>query len=998
MKQKLIKYLLTVSIMFLGFLTMAQEKNITGKIKDNEGIPLPGVNVLIKNTITGTQSNFDGGFTLTAKLNDVIVFSYVGMKTKEIIIGEKSNYDVVLIEDTSKLETVVVVGYGTQKKVDVTGAVSSANLKVFENAPNTNIIQSLQGTVPGLNIGQVNSAGTTPSISIRGQTSLGGNSNVLIVLDGIMYTGSLNSLNPDDIESIDVLKDASSTAVYGAQGANGVLLITTKKGKKNRAPKITLSTSYTTQTPSRNIKPLDREGYINKVRDLFWDEAYLAPNYTELDPSFNPADYLNGVVLDTNGEIPDNDFNWWDAATKTGSITEHKVSITGGSKNTSYLISAAYTNQSGYIINDESKRKNLRANIEINLKEWWTVGMQTFATFIDNSGKEPTLSGIIRHAPLLVPYDEDGELIPFPTTTILANPFMTYHVDDYQKQNYLFGSFYSDIKIPFIDGLSYRINFGNNYRWDKHFYSSVYGSGQTGSAYKNHSSRYDYTLDNILTYKKTFAKKHDISLTLLYGATERQYESTSASGSDYSSLTLSYNSLEQATNPSISSGGWNESLNYQMGRVNYKFKDKYLITATVRRDGFSGFSENEKWGIFPSTSLAWVVTNEKFFKSKIVDFLKLRGGYGSIGNLTNRYFSLSKISRNDAYTFGDGSTTVFGQQLGSLSNTNLQWESTDGINLGVDFRLFKGRITGNAEYYNTETKNQLFSRSIPSITGVSSINVNLGNIRNKGVEFSLTSRNIEIKDFSWSSTLSFSHNKNEILTLTGLDEDEDGQEDDIIADNLFIGQSIGSIYGYEAGSIYQIGDDIPDGYYPGTSRVIDQNGDGEITSDDRIILGKTEPTFRTGLLNTFNYKNLSLNIFLNTVQGGKTGYLKANEPNVGGRQDENAILLNYLDDADFWSPLNPNGMHPRYITSPKVRPKIYQQRNFVRLQDISLAYNFPQNLLDKIGINAAKIFVSGKNLATWTKWKGWDPETGHGLSDSGRPVLKGYSLGFNVTF
>ena len=775
-------------------------------------------------------------------------------------------------------------------------------------------------------------------------------------------------------------------------------MITTKKGKKNKAPLISLTTTYTTQTPTRNVRPLDREGYIQKIRDLYWSEAYVGPDYTQANPDFDPKEYLNVAVLDDNGEILGNDFDWWDAATKKGSIKEYKLSVSGGSENTTYLLSAGYTDQSGYIINDLCKRQNFRANIDIDLKDWWTIGTQSFATFTDYSGKEPTQSGIIRHSPLLTPYDENGELIPFPTKTIMANPFMTYHTDDYETSNYLSGNFYSDMKIPFIEGLTYRLNFGNNLRWDKHYYSSIYGAGETGSAYKNHTSRYEYTLDNILTYKRLFAEKHDLTVTLLYGATERESESTNASGEGYTSLTLSYNSLEQATIQSVSSAGWNEALNYQMGRVNYKFNDKYLFTATLRRDGYSGFAENEKWGVFPSASLAWVVTNEKFFNSNIIEFLKLRGGYGSIGNLTSRYFSLATMNRFDAYIFGDGGATEFGQQVTALANSNLQWESTDGINLGVDFRLFHGRIMGNAEYYNTETKNQLFERSVPSITGVNSINVNLGNIRNKGFEFSLTSRNVEAQDFLWTSTLSFSTNRNEIVTLTGLDEDEDGKEDDIIADNLFIGESIGTIYGYEAGDIYQINDEIPEGYYPGTRRVIDQNGDGTITIDDKVILGRSEPAYRAGLLNSFTYKNFSLSFFLNTVQGGKDGYLKTNEPNTGGALNENSILLNCLDDADFWGPSNPGGENPRYMTNPKVSANKLHSRNFVRLQDVSLAYNVPQNILDKVGISAAKIFLSGKNLATWTKWRGWDPETGHGLSDSGRPVLKGYSMGINVTF
>ncbi|SHH02127.1 TonB-linked outer membrane protein, SusC/RagA family [Flavobacterium fluvii] len=996
MKKSILKYFIFFSVLF-SCLSATAQKKITGIVKDAVGLTIPGANVKIKDKKAETQTDFDGNFTISAESGDVLIFSFVGMTTTEITIDSRSNYTVVMQELASQLNEVVVVGYGTKKKTDVTGAVSTANLKAFEDSPNPNLAQSLQGSVAGLNVGQTNSAGSTPNISIRGRNSLAGNNNVLIVVDGIVYTGSINDLNPDDVASVDVLKDASSTAIYGAQGANGILMITTKKGNKNKAPQISFSNSYTTQIPTINVEPLDRQDYLDKVRDLYWNKSYLAPDYTVPDPSFNLADYVDDSLVN-QGQISGADYNWWDAATKTGSIQDFNLSVSGGGDNMSYLLSASHTDQEGYIINDVSKRTTIRANIDVNLKDWWTVGMQSFATFSDYSGEEPTLSGIIRQAPLVEPFDADGNLIPFPTGTIYSNPFMTYYVDNLDKSNNLFGNFYSDIKFPFIKGLSYRVNFGNNYRWANEYGSSIYGAGLTGSAYKNHSTRYDYTFDNIFTYKRTFAENHELEATFLYGASEREAEDTSATGEGFTDLSLSYNALEQATIQKITSGGWHEALSYQMGRVNYKYKDKYLFTGTIRRDGFSGFAENEKWGVFPSAALGWVITKEDFFKSKVVDLLKLRAGYGSNGNLTSRYFSLSRIGRSSGYVYGDGGSTEFMQQLNTLANANLQWESTGGINLGLDFKLFKGILSGSVEYYNTETKNQLFSRSVPSITGVTSVNVNLGNIQNTGYEFSLTSNNIKNDNFSWSTTFNYSHNDNKILALTGLDEDGNGVEDDIVADNLFIGKSIGTIYAYEAGPIYQIGDVIPTGYYPGTRKVIDQNNDGLIDSNDRVFQGKSEPEFRAGLLNTFTYKDFTLNVFLNTVQGGKDGYLSANEPTYGGRQSEIDNLFNILNNTDFWTPLNPDGINSRYVTAPKVIPSVFYERDFVRLQDVSLSYNFPKSLLDSAGLNSLRLFVSGKNLATWTDWKGWDPETGQGLRDDGRPVLKGYSFGLNVTF
>lgn len=987
-------------ICLVPMLSFGQGNVVEGTITGKDGQPLTGVNILVKDTQRSTQSDFVGKFSIEAQPGETLVFSFIGMTPQQRVVAKGSTFNITLQETSNELKEVVLVGYGSQKKADLTGAVSRANLEPFRQAPNVNIAQSLQGTVAGLNIGQVNSAGQNPSISIRGMTSIGGNNNVVIIVDGVNYPGGLGSINPDDVASVDVLKDASSAAVYGAQGANGVILITTKKGGKNRAPQISFTTSYTTQTPTNSIRPLDREGYLNKVKNLYWDKAYLAPSYTQPDPSFNLATYLYNTEVDSNGNIKPGDYDWWANGTKTGDIKDYKVSIAGGGDKSTYLLSASYTDQAGYIVNDSFKRTTVRANVGVDVTSWWNLSTQSFATFSDYSGEEPTLANIIRMPPMFSPYDADGNIVSNPTgNNTLGNPFKTYAIDDYDKQNYFFANFSSDIKIPFVKGLSYKINFGNNYSISNRYNSNKYGAGDTGSAYKNNSSRYDYTFDNIVNYKRTFAEDHNLDITLLYGATHRQSESTFANGTGFTNLNLSYNSLEVAAIQTINSDGWDEAQNYQMARLNYKFSNKYLVTGTIRRDGFSGFAENNKWGVFPSVSLGWVVSEEGFFKNiEAVNSLKLRAGYGTIGNLTTRYFSLSRIGTYNAYVFGDGGSTALGQTLNSLENDDLKWETTGGINLGVDFSLFNSRIFGTVEYYDTETKDQLFQQPVPTITGVNSINVNLGNIRNKGVEFTLNSKNIDVNDFRWNTTLTYSRNTNEILSLNGLDEDKDGKEDDIIASGLFIGQPIGAIYGYEAGDIYQIGDVIPTGFYLGSRKIIDQNGDGAITQADRIILGKSEPDYRVGLLNTFSYKDFTFDIFFNSVQGGKNGYLSGNEPTYGGRRDENAQVYNFLNNTDFWSPANPNGVNPSYITAPSTIANKLYDRSFIRLQDISLGYNLPKDVLNGLGISSLKLYLSGKNLKTWTNWRGWDPETGNGLADNGRPVLQGYSLGLNVTF
>lgn len=973
-------------------------QTISGRVTSAGSLEgLPGVTVLQKGTTNGISTGPDGDFTLRAPLGSVLVFSAVGMVSQEATVTGPT-LAVVMATDTKALDEVVVVGYGAQRKSDLTGAVASANLDAFREAPNTNIAQSLQGTVPGLNVGQVNSAGGNPSIQVRGANTINGNADVLIVLDGIIYNGSLASINPDDVASIDVLKDASSTAVYGAQAANGVLLITTRKGKAGQT-RISYSGSYATQTPSVNRRPQNREEFLQRQRDLNYRTAYLAPDYTTPNPAFDLTRSLDRIFLDANGNINDNDFDWWGAATKTGHIQDHQLSVSGGSDKTTFLVSGGYTKQLGYIINDQFNRKSARVNLETQATSWCKIGVQTFGSFTDYSGSEPSLSGIVRHSPLLVPYDAGGNLIPFPTQTVLANPFQTFDVDDYDKHLTLFGNFYSEISAPFLKGLTYRINFGNNYRANNHYFASRWAAGETGQAYKDQDTYYDYTLDNILTYSKVFGK-HELTATLLYSAIERQYARTYANATGFSNLTLGYNSLEQATNQFTNSDAWSEALNGQMARLNYKFSDRYLLTATVRRDGFSGFAANEKYGIFPSAALGWIITEEPFFKYGWVNFLKLRAGYGTNGNLTRRYSSLATVAPGVAYAFGDGSTgTVFGQQVNSLANPNLKWESTRGINAGLDFVFFKSRLSGSLDYYNNQTNDLLFDVALSSITGFSTIRTNVGNVTNQGLELSLTSVNVENKGVKWSTTFSISGNRNKITKLVGLDANGDGQEDDLVSSGLFIGKSIQTIYDLKSDGLYQLGDDIPTGYSPGTFRVVDGNGDGTLArATDRVFLGREEPDYRTSLLNTVEYKGFTFRIFFNAVLGGKDSYLGLNNPNLGGTLDDNARKLNYFSDIDFWSPANPNAAYARSTVAPTLAPGVYQNRSFVRLQDISLSYRFGGDFIQKMHASNLSVFVSAKNVATWTKWRGWDPETGQGLTDSGRPVLQGYSAGLNVTF
>ncbi|MGN0051717.1 MAG: SusC/RagA family TonB-linked outer membrane protein [Prevotella sp.] len=1006
--------LLFLLMLFLSLTAWGQNRQVRGTVVSaTDGEPVIGASIVEKGTQNGTVSDLSGQFTITVKPNATISVSYLGFKTKDIAVKGQNDLKIELAEDAQMLDQVVVIGYGTAKKSDLTGAVMSANLKDFEKAPNTNLMQTLQGTVPGLNIGQVSSAGGSPSIQIRGRNTISGSRDVLIVLDGIIFTGDMSSINPADIERVDVLKDASATAVYGAQAANGVLLITSKKGAQGKA-KITFSSSYSFQNPTKDLKPMDREGMIQWMKDVQWNKAYTEESgYTKENPDFNVATTVpDSYMLDETGNLITTDYNWWDEFTRTGHIFENKLNISGGNETAAYMISVGNTDQKNILLNDDFKRNSIRVNLDVQPRKWWKAGVQAFGSFVNKDGAETYLPFLVTYSPFAYPFDDKGEIVPYPMGGAMRdNPYMGSVADDVERSNTFFGNLYSEFQLP-LKGLTYRFNFGNNYRVYEHNYSNKYSYYPSGQAYKNSSIYYDWTFDNIVNYQNTFGK-HDVGATFVYGASRRKYTYTGAEARDFARLNLGFNSLEQGKEQYTNSDAWKSSLLYQMFRVNYKFDDKYLVTATVRRDGFSGFAANNKFAVFPSVALGWVASEEKWFNVSWVDHLKLRGGYGVSGNQTSMYSSLSRVNSSISYVFGNGATSgVLGQELASLGNADLKWEKTSGFNLGLDFSLFGNRLSGTLEAYRTTTNDLLFDVAIPSTTGFTTIRSNVGKIQNTGIELNLTSRNIVTKDFEWSSTFNISHNSNKIKSLVGKDNDGDGVEDDMTASSLFIGESLSAIYDYKVDGIYQLGDDIPEGFYPGNYRVVDVNEDGKINADDRTIIGKTDPAARMGLLNKFTYKDLTLSFFLYAVVGGKDGYLGQNTNQV--RPDDNGKRYNHFTEQAelFWSPINTGGIYDRAAQNGALgdKPHRYEKRDFLRLQDVTLSYDLPKTWMNKIGIDGINVYMNCKNLLTLTGWHGWDPEpdmtaqdgngrdivTGSGYGD--RPVMRSITFGLNVNF
>ncbi|WP_434036664.1 TonB-dependent receptor [Formosa sp. 4Alg 33] len=981
--------------------TMAVQKQLTGKITDEFDMPLPGVSIAVKGTTRGAMSDFDGNFAIDAVSGDVLVLSYIGMVTQEITVGNQTVINVVMASDEIGLDEVLVIGYGTAKKRDLTGAVASPNIARVEEMPNVSISQALQGTVAGLNVGAVDAAGEDPTISIRGQNSLSGTAAAnepLIVVDGIIYRGNLVDLNTADIASIDVLKDASSAAIYGSQASNGVILVTTKKGKVIGKPVVNYSASYTIQTPNENaLEPMESDEL-----KLFLADAY---------PNQDPRTLLNTQEM---RDGYDNNFNngLWDEITGDGYINTHNISVRGRSENFSYFFSGGLTDVKGFVVNDDYKKVNYRINLDANITDWLKVGTESFVTTSDYSGTAPRSDTAMLVMPWTPLYEEDGT----PRQTLQntwVNPLLDLQTLDNDKRLNLFANIHADIKLP-VDGLNYRVNFSQNYRTTNHDNFDPTGANFTGFGYKNSSINYNWSVDNILSYDKTFNGVHNVSATFVYGVEEISTSFTNANAQNFSDMTLGFNSLENGdpTQNIINTGKEKEQSLYNMGRLSYGYDGKYLITGTVRRDGFSGFGSNEKFGVFPSVALGWVASEEGFMKgtSNWLNFLKFRGSYGvtgkrGIGRYDTQAVVATSVGGNDGYVFGDGATPTQVQYINSLANNDLGWETTTGINLGLDFSLFDSRLSGNVEYYDNSTEDILYSIQLPYATGFSSISTNIGEVANHGIEFSLTGVIVKNDNFRWETSVNYSRNRNEIVSILGADEDGDGIEDDLVANRLFIGEPTGVIFDYEIIGMWQQADadagNIPNGFFPGTYQIADLDNSGNYSATfDKKILGYTDPGYRFSIANTFKYKQLSLYVFVNSIQGGKEHYYGTDALIFGATntQAERYSSQNvFAGGWDYWTPDNPDAYFRGLEGPASYEPNRYIQRSFVRIQDVSLSYNFKSSVLDKIGFSNLKLFVSGKNLATFTNWRGWDPETGQGYTQ-GTPLMTNYSMGINVEF
>ncbi len=1012
--------------------SIAKVLDISGKITDEDGLGLIGASVLEKGTSNGTVTDIDGNFSLNvASDNAILIISYVGYNTEEIELAGRTTVDLQMTADAQQLGEVVVIGYGTQRKKDLTGSIVRIDMEDKSKGGNVDIGQALQGLSAGVNVGVTTQAGGSPNIEIRGQNSLSGSQAPLIILDGIIFNGSIANINVSDVATIDVLKDASAAAVYGARASNGVVIITTKTGKSEK-PTI----SFNAYTGVQDLSPTDAtqimnpDQFLNRLFDYAHQEQLYSwyNRYQERggeDPTDpkpirpTPTSLEDQAVFLRSPEEQENflageSINWIDETLRDRAMLQnYDLSVGGKTDKTSYYLSGTYTQQEGLEVNDQFERTTLRANFSADVTDWLNVGLNSSYSHLDYSGINARLDQSLRASPWGDLRNASGNFTDVVAEDgVISNPLSNTVAENDDLRDNIFLTVKGKVKIPWIKGLAYEFNYSNtlDIRRRFEFYPSFTRTGiaNVGSARRRNYHNTSWLTNHLITYSRLIAENHKIDITLLASRENQKFTLTdlSATGFDIESSGFNLPSLglNQTVNPGVAAE--QNRLAY-MARAIYSFKYKYLLTATIRRDGFSAFATNNKTAVFPSVSLAWVLSEEPFLKDVAnIDFLKARVSYGLNGN--------DGVPRYASFATVDVGSTVLGDQVvtqyrpNALGNPDLKWETTASLNFGVDFGLYNDRLSGNIDYYTSTTEDVIVSRNLPRATGFTSILTNIGEVENKGFEIGLNSINVKTADFTWRTNFAFSRNRNKLTKLLG------GANDFDIGNSWFTGEPINAIFGYDNQGVTYTEEEFfagntPDNFFPGHFKITDittSDGNGQYhPDDDREILGYEDPNFRFGIGNNFAYKNFTLNIFINSIQGGGDFYLADPGNLIAGGQDF-ARRHNQTAVRPYWTPASPTANAPGIFWSQPVSGPLLLDRSFVRIQDVSLTYSLGPVLLEKLRLGSASVYVSGKNLATFTKWTGWDPEivsaqpnpVDGGTLSSIRALPRTILFGLNVSF
>jgi TonB-linked SusC/RagA family outer membrane protein len=1066
-----------LSLLLIGVQAFAQT-SVSGKVTDQSGEPLVGVNVLVKGTTIGTMTDYNGNYSLAnVKQGSVLVFSSIGFANQEVTVGSQKTINVTLKDDTAYLDEVVVVGYGTARKKDVSGAIASVNYANDKNIaalPNPNALAALSSKVAGLSYAPTTSAAgdNTQTMTIRGKNAIptGGSisnsaqavNQPLLVIDGVLSYGSINSINTADIQSIDVLKDASAAAIYGSRAANGVIIITTKRGMSAK-PTVNFSSSWSRSYWSRMPEMVsDKETFLKNrfyskkgagnasFKDKEWSD------YVDLEAAANDSNILSARELEAwNDNIW---VNWLDEISRKGVGQKYDVSISGRESKVSYYVSSDYTRQQGILKGDDYEKFGAMAKLDFNLTDWLTVGFKGNLLTSNNWGQPASIRYAMWYTPLSYVYARQDGFTDWYNSTpdnSVGSPYLGAQKDDSyaytdrsSKSINLNGVAYAQIDFPFVKGLSYRVTFQgqrNSGYGDVFNNPEMYVNTEDVSQMKNpgqfnnrvtgsssSSNYFAWNIDQILTYTKDIDQNH---FDFTFGYTREKTVSNSLylpfSGFDTPTTLKQYN-LETANSYA---GAYRRRVDSQavgyLFRANYNFANKYYATFNFRRDGFSAFSADNKWGNFYGASAAWVISNEDFMKDSAFDFLKLRLSWGQNGSRSvtagATLPSVEKLTSNNGNNTMTwlGNASNLGMAMSNVPNPNLTWATVEKFNFGIDFSVMENRINGSVDVYTGATKDMLVSRSAPYFSGYTNVYDNVGKVTNKGIEIVLNTVNVNGNgkdNFRWESNFVFDSNANKLVSLFG--PDYDGNEADDVANAvaygregnyaLLVGYPIGAAYDYSV-SIFQSEDEIKnyvnaEGVQyqpkaePGDLKVEDWNNDGKLDAGDRHYIGSPDPLFTVNFGNTLSYKNFSLYFNFRWAQGDKTHFIWLDPYAFGTNMGSGAQLARVKP----WTEENHSTVFPRYgyVNNDKAWDyQFWNQRSFLKLKDLVFSYNIDQKLIRKVGLSAARVYVAATDLFTITNWSGIDPENAGtiaaGASSSrygSSGAYKTVTCGINLTF
>lgn len=995
------------------------DKSISGKVTDETGSGLPGVNIVVKNTTIGSVTDVDGNYRMSVPDDaTVIVFSSVGYTSEEIEINNRSVIDIQMTPDIQSLSEVVVVGYGTQEKRDVTASIASIDQEQIKQIPTANPVESMKGQVAGVDVLQAGGRpGEYPTITIRGRRSLTASNDPLFVVDGVPMTsgtGTIYDFNPQDIESMEILKDAAATAIYGSRGANGVILVTTKRGKAGKTV-VNYDGYYGKSSAIRLVDMMNAQEFADLKRESARIDASGNTGRTAWNGTLQPdaevfADPAEFESIETGRST-----DYLDMVLNDGWQTNHQLSVSGGSEKTQFNVSLGYFNEQGIISNQDYERYTARLNLDHRINDIFKIGMSSFlSSSTQNWGSNAVMGEAVNNTPLGQPFNEDGtpKFLPIadgirtnPLSELVPNAYVDER--DYSR---IFTSMYLEANI--IEGLQYKLLFGPDIRYRRRgVFQGRFTNARRGAdpaAELENEKTLGYTLENLLTYNKSIGENHDFTFTFLQSIQESKFERqrTRVVNLPYESQ-LWYNLATAGTIEANESRLEEWQLASFMGRINYSLAGKYLLQLTYRADGSSRLADGNKWAYFPGISAGWRVIDEAFMSGATnwLSELKLRASYGEVGNTSvDPYQTAGRLERS-LYDWNDANAAGF--RLNEIENSMLGWEISKTFDIGADFGFFNGRLSGTLDYYRTNTEDLLLERQLPFTSGYEQILQNVGSTETKGIELSLGATIFDTPGgFRWNTNFNITH-YTEAITELAL-RDENGNPIDDTGNQWFIGQPIQVFFDYDKIGIWQANEaDLAqdmDGAYPGEIKVADVDEDGVITPDDRTILGSDVPDVLGGITNRFEYKGFDLSFFFYY----RLGHMIDSRFN----SDQNTMQGRYNNmDVDYWTIDNPTNEYPRPNLNQE-RPQKYEtlryyDGSYVKLRNVTLGYNFPRKLIEKVGMSSLRLYATAQNPLFWAKYDTFDPETTNSNDDDTSdneintndvPSTKLFLIGINLQF